>query len=78
MGPCPLWIELSRDLLDSSILTIGGSLKKEGIHSLYSYFSFNISQQKKTYAGCGNTLPDMVPSYSGQVRNLYLLVLGQI
>ena len=31
--------------------------------------------------GCGNTMPDMsdlVPFHSGQVKNFYLLVLGQV
>ena len=31
--------------------------------------------------GCGNTMPDlsdMVPFYSGQVENFYLLVIGQV
>ena len=25
--------------------------------------------------GCGNSMPDLVPFHSGQVRNFYLLVL---
>ena len=31
--------------------------------------------------GCGNTMPDLfdlVPFHSGQVKNFYLLVLGQV
>ena len=53
--------------------------KKNALHTQYAIISSMVFYTVKQ--GCGNTMPDLsnvVPFHSGQVRNFYKLVLGQV